>query len=124
MVPVRPRCQLCLVAALVAAIVLAGAAIIGWLLPAAFAAPGVTFEPCSVKTCGKVGKDTTDNLGMIGPIVVQADTVAGVAGVPDCPQCTHLIYRGGGASRGVNVLGKPCDVSCALFGGDSCQSHK
>ena len=115
-----PECKLCLVAAIAAAIILAGAALLGWVLPLAVAAPGVTFEPCSAKTCAKAGKDLTDALGAVGPIVIQADTVAGVAGVPGCPECTHIAARG--TTKGVNVLGKPCDVACVLFGGDLCKS--
>ena len=117
-----PECKLCLFAAAVAALVLAGAGLLGWASRQVSAAPGVTFEPCSIKTCAKVGEAVTDALGSVGPITIQAEDVAGVSGVPGCPKCSHVTLKGSGRIQMLNVIGEPKDVACALFGGDSCKS--
>jgi len=107
-----------------AALVILGAAILGWWLPAALASPGVQFEPCSVKTCEKVHGSVSEALGVAGPIVIQSDSVGGVAGVPGCAQCARVQSRGAnGQGSSVYVIGSPRDVACKLFGGDMCKAN-
>lgn len=112
------RCKLCLIAAAAAFLTLAGAVVLGWLLPRALAAPGVIFEPCSIKTCAALKGEVS---GAVGPVVVQSDTISGITGVPGCPSCARLSSRT--SQTGLYVVGSPDDVACKLFGGDTCKSR-
>ena len=109
-----PRCILALVAAAVAALVLTGAAILGWLLPLALAAP--VFAPCARSSCQEVKEFAST----AGPVIVVPSEVAALSGVPGCPSCTKVISRN---KSTVFILGTPQDVACKLFGGDACKSQ-
>jgi hypothetical protein len=108
------ECKHCLVVAAVMAAVFGLAAWLG----IALAGPGVAFTLCSNKTCGAAPKEVSDKIGFAGEIIIQPDIIRSVSGMAGCPQCSVVTFEKGTAQ----VIGKPLDVACKLFGGELCKT--
>lgn len=111
------RCKLCLAAAATAALVLAGAVLIGWLLPLALAEAPVELRACSVKTCTGVSEETQKALGHGESVYILPSEVVGVSAIYGCDACAKVMTRQG---KSLFVLATPANMTCLLFGGERC----
>lgn len=114
------HCRLCLAAAATAALVLAGAVLIGWLLPLALAEVPARFTVCSTKTCAAVDEKVQDSLGSGSTVHLIASEVVTLLAVAGCDECTKVMSRSG---KSVFVVGTPEGTACVLFGGQQCKER-
>ena len=115
------ECKACLVAALVAIVVLTLAAALGiWIAPAV-GAQTVRLEACSQKNCATVPKETQDSLGVSGTFTMAVDSIVAVGSVAGCANCAKVFTSDPKGGMTMFVMGAPADVACRIFGGDYCQ---
>ena len=115
------ECKACLVAALVAIVVLTLAAALGiWIAPAV-GAQTVRMDGCSQKTCATIPKETQEALGVSGAFTLAVDSVVAVGAIPGCANCAKVVTSEPKSGVTFFVMGAPADVACRIFGGDYCQ---